>query len=276
MAVTPRLARAIVGAALSLGAAPIFAQEVQRAAAPSSLRALTTDRPDTTESPFTINAGHVQIETTLFGYTRSARDAAGVQNDRFEIATTNLRIGLSEAIEFDFVLHPYGGSLASARGPARGGIGAVDLRAKVNFWGNDGGKTALALLPFLSVATDSDNGFGPVDVEYGVLVPLSIEISDRLGLGLNAGLNLRRSEETAPYRISVPLTASLAVAWADRIGGFYEVAAEVGGGESPSLSLNTGITWLIADDLQLDTGIGIGVAGSADQIAPFLGFSARF
>lgn len=44
------------------------------------LRDLTTDRPDTTESPFTIDAGHVQIETNLFGYSRSRGDARGDGN----------------------------------------------------------------------------------------------------------------------------------------------------------------------------------------------------
>src|SRR5690606_6853586 len=32
------------------------------------LRDLTTDRPDMTESPFTVDAGRVQTETNLFGY----------------------------------------------------------------------------------------------------------------------------------------------------------------------------------------------------------------
>ncbi len=41
------------------------------------LRDMTTDRPDTTESPFTVDAGHIQIETNLFGYARSRPDEDG-------------------------------------------------------------------------------------------------------------------------------------------------------------------------------------------------------
>jgi hypothetical protein len=108
-----------------------------------------------------------------------------------------------------------------------------------------------------------------------VLVPLSIELGERLGLGLNAGLNLRRPDAGARYRLSVPLTASLAVAWSKRFGGYYEIASEVAGGEAAAISLNTGITWLASDSVQIDTGIGFGVAGSADRIAPFLGLSVR-
>ena len=38
------------------------------------LRDLTTDRPDITESPFTVDAARIQIETNLFGYFRSRPD----------------------------------------------------------------------------------------------------------------------------------------------------------------------------------------------------------
>ncbi len=41
------------------------------------MRDLTTDRPDMTESPFTVDAGHVQFETNIFGYTRSRPDQDG-------------------------------------------------------------------------------------------------------------------------------------------------------------------------------------------------------
>ncbi len=35
------------------------------------MREMTTDRPDITEVPFTVDAGHFQTESTLFGYIRS-------------------------------------------------------------------------------------------------------------------------------------------------------------------------------------------------------------
>jgi hypothetical protein len=34
------------------------------------LRDMTTDRPDTTESPFTVDAGRLQVETNLLGFSR--------------------------------------------------------------------------------------------------------------------------------------------------------------------------------------------------------------
>lgn len=273
---TPTLVgQMVVGAALVLSVAPITAA-AQAAMPRDQLRDLTTDRPDTTESPFTIDPGHVQIETTLFGYARAPRDGSGVVAESFEVATSNLRIGLTRALEVDVVLHPYGG--VAPGGPARRlhGIGALDLRAKVNIWGNDGGPTALAVLPYVSVALDPATGIGPPDALYGVLVPFAVDLGGRFGLGLNTGLTYRREERAASYRLRVPATASLAVRLSDRVGGYYEVAAELFGGTDASASLNTGLTYRARDTLQFDAGIGFGVAGDAATLAPFLGVTARF
>lgn len=131
------------------------------------LRDMATDRPDTTESPFTVDAGHVQIETNLFAYGRSRPDEDGVVTVSYEFVATNIRIGLTNDTEINFVWQPYG--TARSR-PAGGltvrdsGIGGVDIRGKINLWGNDTFEktgSALALLPFITLPTDEDNGISP-------------------------------------------------------------------------------------------------------------------
>ncbi len=49
------------------------------------LRDLSTDRPDMTESPFTVDAGRVQVETNLFGYARSHPEADGTVTSAFGV-----------------------------------------------------------------------------------------------------------------------------------------------------------------------------------------------
>lgn len=262
MALTPRLVIALLGAALT-GAAPLFAAD----------RAFTTDRPDTTESPFTIASGHFQVETTLFGYALGKRED-DVRPRSYEFATTNVRIGVTSALEVNIGLAPYG-IADPGFGPHRNGVGALDLRAKLNLFGNDGGATALALLPFVSVPLDRSSGVGPDDVEYGVLVPLSFELGKGLGLGLNGGVVARRPDAGRGYRAFGIATASLAVEWSEQVGSYFEVAAELGDGDA-STSLNTGLTWQARDDLQFDTGVQVGVSGGADRFAPFVGISLRF
>lgn len=264
MALNPRPVIVLLGAALT-GAAPLFAAE--------PARDFTTDRPDTTESPFTIEAGHFQVETTLFGYALGKREN-GLRPKSFEFATTNLRIGVTRALEIDVGIAPYG-IVDSGSGRDRRGVGALDLRAKLNLFGNDGGATALALLPFVSIPLDRSGGVGPDDVEYGVLVPLSFDLGNGLGLGLNGGVVARRRDADGGYRAFGLATASLAVAWSERVGSYFEVAAEIGDGQAAT-SLNTGVTWQARDNLQFDTGVQFGVSGDADRFAPFVGVSLRF
>ena len=269
------------GAALP-NAAPVSILDAasQPAPAPASsgprLRDLTTDRPDTTESPYTVDAGHVQVETTVFGFARSSRDPAGLRNDSYELGTSNFRIGVTPSVELDIIVQPYGITLPGGGGARQTGIGALDLRAKLNLWGNDSGPTALALLPYVSIPLDRRNGIGPADTEFGLLVPLNLELGGRFSLGINAGVNVRRDEIGLPYRGYGVGTASLAVSWTDTIGSYFEVAVEAGSGTPASTSLNSGITWQIGDSLQLDAGTQFGVTGDAPIFAPFVGFSIRF
>jgi hypothetical protein len=103
------------------------------------LREMTTDRPDITESPFTVDAGHVQFETTLVGYTRSEPDQAHTVSDEFEFATTNMRIGITNSSELSLVWQPYGTVRVRQTDPLRiihqSGVGGLNLRGKLNLWG---------------------------------------------------------------------------------------------------------------------------------------------
>jgi hypothetical protein len=72
------------------------------------MRELMTDRPDNTESPFTVNPGHLQFETTLYGYARSYPDIASDVSDSGEFGTTNIRLGLTNSSEVNAIWQPYG------------------------------------------------------------------------------------------------------------------------------------------------------------------------
>ena len=99
----------------------------------------------------------MQIETTVLGFVRSRRDGLGAVTDTYELAVTNIRIGLTHNLEAGFVWQPYG--LVHIHGGPGGdtrlsGIGGLELRGKINLWGNDTfgkpGTSALGLLPSIT------------------------------------------------------------------------------------------------------------------------------
>jgi len=252
----------------------------------SLLRDLTTDRPDTTESPFTVDAGHVQIETSLFGYARSRRDQDGTVTDSYELGTTNIRLGLTNSTEVNVVWQPYGIVRTRPRDPVdatrSSGIGGIDIRAKINFWGNDTfeepGATAFGLLPYITLPTDRNNGISPDHVEGGLIVPYAVKLSDKFGLGLNAGFQVTHNGDTRGYHTEWLGSASLSYEWTENLGTYYEIAARANT-QNPlgdPVVLATGFTYKLGKNMQLDGGINFGVTRAADLINPFVGISMRF
>ncbi|CAN0484373.1 unnamed protein product, partial [Phaeothamnion confervicola] len=120
-----------------------------------AVRAMSTDRPDKTESPFTVDAGHVQLETDLVSYTRDSEHGATTRT--VDILPFNVKIGLAHDTDLQIV---YG---ASSRARMKGagidttnsGSGDVTVRLKHNLWGNDGGITALAVMPFVKLPANT-------------------------------------------------------------------------------------------------------------------------
>lgn len=250
------------------------------------LRELSTDRPDATESPFTVDAGRIQVETTLLGYARSRPDIDGTVTDTYDVGTTNIRIGLTHATEFNVIWQPYGVVRTRTVDPAdatrSSGIGGLTLRGKINFWGNDTfdkpGATALGFLPFVTLPTQRGNGISPDVVEGGFIVPLNIKLTEKFDLGLNGGVAWVRNDDGAGYHAEYITTASLSYEWTEQLSTYYEVGARFGTrnplGETAFVA--TGVAYKLDKNLQLDAGINIGVTRASDRLNPFVGISKRF
>jgi hypothetical protein len=247
------------------------------------VRDMTTDRPDITETPFNVDAGHVQIESTVLGFARSRADSLGAVSDIYDLAVTNVRIGLTHNVEAGFVWQPYG--LVYTHGGPGGdtrlsGIGGLELRAKINLWGNDTftkpGASALALLPFVVLPTDRHNGISPDLAEGGLIIPYAIKLTDKLGLGINAGVSWVRSDAGAGTHAEYVASASLGVEWSDKLGTFYEVAGRFNTDGGDEVVLGTGVTYRLSKNVQLDAGVNFGITPAADRFNPFIGLAVRF
>jgi hypothetical protein len=249
------------------------------------LREMNTDRPDTTESPFTVDAGRIQVETNLMGFTRSRPNPAGAVTDSYDFATTNIRIGLTTDTELSLVWQPFGIVQTHQVNPVgsfrQSGIGGVDLRLKFNIWGNDTFEkagTALALLPYVTLPTDRHDGISPEFVESGLIVPFAIKLSDKFDLGLNAGVAYIKDDATTDYHAEYIASASLSYDWNEKFGTYYEVAARFHTADPRGdvVVLGTGLTYKFSRSIQFDTGVNFGIIPAADRINPFAGISTRF
>jgi hypothetical protein len=260
---------AAVGTLALSGSAPlVFARE------------LSTDRPDATESPFTVEPGRVQLEASVVSYTR---DRHQVDRDDgrvtiWNVAPVNVRIGLTAATELQVVVdnyfdvevdHPESGFRRRDRG-----WGDVTLRFKRNLWGNDGGESGLGIMPFVKLPTGS-SGLGNDAVEGGVLLPYATEMRGGWSFGAMTEVDVVRNDEDNGYDYVWLNTTTVGHELTDRWGVFFELAVEVGAGK-PAATFNTGATYAVSDDIQLDAGVFIGLTRAAPDLTLFAGFTTRF
>lgn len=244
----------------------------------AGLRDMATDRPDKTESPYTVDAGRLQIEMDLVAYTRDR--AAGSTSETVDVLPFNLKIGLTSVSDIQVVYGGYSHVRFDRPGATKltdDGGGDVLIRYKHNLWGNDGGRTALSLMPFVKIPTSSLAGAND-DVEGGLIVPLAIDLTDGLGLGLMTEIDLVREDQGSGYAPVFISTAVLSKDLTDKLGLFAEIYGErsADDGAHTIVTIGAGVTYAVTDHLQLDTAVNVGVTEAADDINVFAGMSRRF
>jgi len=243
----------------------------------SELRDMSTDRPDKTESPYTVDAGHVQIETDLVAYTYDTSD--GVTSRTFDVLPFNFKVGLRNDTDLQIVYGAFSHVRASGGGVRENesGFGDVVVRLKRNIWGNDGGKTALGIMPFIKLPTNDMAGLND-DVEGGVIVPLAIDLGNGMGLGLMTEVDILRSEDGGDYEPAFVNSATVSFELTQWLGMYVEAFVErsTESGAETIVTIDSGFTYAVTDNLQLDVGANVGVTEAADDLNVFAGLSQRF
>jgi hypothetical protein len=245
-------------------------------------RPMSTDRPDKTESPYTVDAGHFQIESDLISYGID-RDKEGGANQREDSWGTslNLKAGLCNFSDLQVVIFPYSHVKTDdrvARTVSRqSGFGDVVTRLKVNLWGNDGGACAGGIMPFVKLPTSQDQ-LGNRAIEGGVIVPVTFELPAGFSCGVMTEFDWIRDDAGRDYHPEFINTITFARDIVGELGAYVEffslVSAERGSDWVGTVDF--GFTYGLSKNMQLDAGVNIGVTESASDVNPFLGFSIRF
>jgi hypothetical protein len=202
------------------------------------MRDLSPDRPDVTESPYTVDAGHYQLEMDFANFTYDK--TAG---------TT----------------------------PKAWDVGDFTTRLKINLWGDDGGKTAFALLPFIKFPTSTDN-LGNNAVEGGVIFPLAVSLPYDFDVSLEAAASFMKNDDSGGYHEEFIASASVDHQIIGKLSGFVEFFSNFTT-ESHSGwagSVDTGFEYLLKKNIQLDCDCYFGVTHAAPDFNPFAGITVRF
>jgi hypothetical protein len=219
---------------------------------------LVTDRPDFTESTSTIPDGRLQVEA---GYsltrTDSARDHTfGEVLLRYGLnQRTELRVGLNS---FQLVRDSVNGNVSGKDEPSLGfkwqlSQGSEEFRLA---------KPQVALIAATSLPVGNRN-LREKRLQPGVKLCLAWDVTERLGMASNLNYDYASAGGERFNQFSASL--SLAYSLTERVGTFFEVYGFVP--DSPNgpdtKYFNTGLTYLVNPDFQLDARVGVGLNNPA-------------
>jgi len=236
---------------------------------------IATDRPDFVESSQVVGRGRVQLETSL--QWERARDAG--RTVRTLTTPTLLRIGVADTLELRAetdgrtITHAGGGTpaVATATGYADTSLGMKWHAADQEGWAPSLGVLLHADLPSGSAAL---RGTG---VRPSLRIAAEWELADGLSFGVMPGVGTDNDERGARRGYGI-LAATLGTDLGERLHGFVELAvprigrANRGGTEA---SFDTGVTWLLARDMQLDVALTRGLNRRTADLGIGLGLSVR-
>ncbi|CAH0276921.1 hypothetical protein SRABI27_03660 [Pedobacter sp. Bi27] len=239
-----------------------------------SLREMETDRPDVTESPQTIDAGHFQFETDLVRFQRENRNAG--RSDEYLFNLANIKLGLtnSTAIQLTFesfvVKKDFNTESSFDR---NSGSGDLTLRLKQNLLGNDKGKFAIALLPYVKFPTsraDRESQY-----EGGIIIPMSIKFGNDWKLGFQVEADRLQEEEGSGHHNQILQTLTVSHPLTKKLDGIIETYYTYEFKDNHLKNfLNAALQYELSKDLLIDGGLNYGVQHDARK-SYFVGLSFR-
>jgi len=245
----------------------------------ASMRDFNADRPTRSNGPITVDAGHVQVESDFAAYTHS--NAGGTTTRLIQTVDPVLKLGLTNRVDFELQFTGYNwlsatprdnqANLTSARG-----AGDVVARTKVNLFGNEGGP-ALALIPYVKFPTAAAV-VGNGNTEGGLIAPLSIPLPGNLVLILMPELDVFRNQANAGHHLNASGVIDLGYSPVKAVTLYAELFAARGAdkGNPPVYTVDTAISWMLTDTLQLDVGTNIGLNRNAPNLQLYTGIAQRF
>ena len=245
---------------------------------PGLMRELSPDRPDKTESPYTVDAGHYQLELDFANFTWDQTD--GTTTRAWNVAPFNLKAGLLNNVDLQFIFDDYLYVRTNDRTSdttTHSGVGDFTTRLKINLWGNDGGQTAFALLPYVKCPISSDS-LGNDAIEGGILFPLALKLAADFDLGLETAVSFLRDDTDSAYHEDFINSITLDHVILGKLSGYLELFSDIST-ESHSAWVGTvdvGLEFLVTENVQLDCGCNLGVTPAADNANTFAGITVRF
>jgi hypothetical protein len=242
------------------------------------LRTFNTDRPTKANVPYTVDAGHFQYETDLVNFTHQV--SGGTHTDTLMVPNPTFKVGLTNNADLE-VNVPFAGVHTFGSGPPSStlwGVGDTFVRTKINLWGNDGGDTAGALIPYVKAAT-APIGIGNGAVEGGLIGPLAITLPNSITLLLVPEVDALKNAADNGRHGNYVLDVNLSKEVIKNVVAYVELWSDYSADPTQGVTLmsaDAAVQWLILPNTQIDVGANFGITRATPAVQVYTGLSQRF
>jgi hypothetical protein len=244
---------------------------------PDQMRSFSTDRPTKSNVPYTVDAGHFQYETDLVNYTHQV--IGSTRTDTLLVPNPTFKIGLTNNADLE-VNVPFAGVHTYGSGPSSTlwGIGDTFVRSKINLWGNDGGDTAAALIPYVK-APSAPIGIGNGAVEGGLIGPLALNLPNNFVLLLVPEVDAFKNSSDNSRHGNFIFDVNLSREVIKNVTAYVELWSDYNDDpvtKTTQVSFDTALAWVVIPNVQLDVGANFGLTSATPAVQVYTGLSQRF
>lgn len=244
------------------------------------MRSFNTDRPTKSNVPYTVDAGHFQYETDLVNFTHQVTGSA--HTDTLLVPNPTFKVGVTNNADVELNVAPFVGvhnfDSATTALSTLWGVGDTFLRAKINLWGNDGGLSAAALIPYVKIPS-APLGIGDGAVEEGLIAPIAFSLPNKFSLLLVPEIDALKDSEGGDRHANLVFDVNLSREVIKNVTAFAELWSDHNDDpvlKTTQLSFDTSVAWTLFPNVQLDAGVNFGLNRATPAIQLYTGLSQRF
>lgn len=245
----------------------------------NEMRAMHTDRPDITETPFTVDAGHYQFEFDFLSLNRHYLKRRRNETDLL-LLNGIAKVGLTDFVDFELIFSAYQWHFPdselkaqSASISRRRGFGDLGFRAKFNLLGNQHESYGIAIMP--SLALPLQNEASEELYVPGITAIWAYDLNEKWELGGQFEYHRIFDLDRKPLYNEYWATLQVGYEINQNFGFFAEYVAILSEDSDYLHTFNAGLIFEVNRDFHLDLAFNLGL----NQLSPsavFSGFSFRF
>jgi hypothetical protein len=245
------------------------------------MRDFNTDRPTKSNVPYTVDAGHFQYEGDFFfhGFDNTSTPDSNISS--WIVGNPTLKLGLLNNVDLEVNFSAYNSIETRTRSTGAlsmvSGFGDIFTRFKVNLWGNDGGTTAMALIPYVKIPT-APLGIGNRFAEGGLIAPLAITLPGGFNSIVMGEVDYLKDPNDDGYHANFPALININRKIGENVTAYAEIYANWSTHRDVRdiYTLDFALAWSPLPNFQLDIGVNIGLVPAAAPYQIYAGIAQRF